>query len=163
LFSASSAACETTVKICEAACYRRRVRMRTVLLVMACSACGSSSPAPSTSSDAGVSSFTFTADYMLDSTITSASVGSASYTGGETIDVDLQFASYAAAHGSGLTVLIVAGTQTGSYTITPTCPMGCTNASGERLDAEISWQGGVIETDIGGSCDSPGNACGWAE
>lgn len=136
--------------------------MRTVLLVMVCSACGSSSPPPSPSTDAGTTSFTFTADYVLDSTITSASVGSASYIGGETIHVDLDFASYAAAQASGLAVLIIAGTQTGSYTITPSCPVECTNASGETLDAEISWQGGVIETDLSGSCDSPGIACGWA-
>jgi hypothetical protein len=36
--------------------------------------------------------------------------------------------------------------------------VGCTNASGEMLDAEISWQGGVIETDVSGSCDSPAMA-----
>jgi hypothetical protein len=133
--------------------------MRTILLVLVCGACDASSPSPA--SDAATS--TFTAAYMLDSTITTASVGSASYSGGQTIHVDLQFASYAASQGAGLTVLIVAGTQTGSYTITPNCPPGCTNASGEMLDAEISWQGGVIETDLGGGCDSPGNACGWAE
>jgi hypothetical protein len=64
---------------------------------------------------------------------------------------------------SGLSALVVAGTETGAFAITPNCPVGCTNASSEMLDAEISWQGGVIVTDVSGSCDSPGNACGWAE
>jgi hypothetical protein len=131
-----------------------------LLLVTACGACGGTSPSPA--SDAATS-FTFTADYALDSTITSAQIGSASYNAGETIHIDLEFASYAASQGSGLAVLVVSGTDTGAFAITPSCPVGCTNASGEMLDAEVSWQGGVIVTDVGGSCDSPGNACGWAE
>jgi hypothetical protein len=109
------------------------------------------------------SSFTFTADYILDSTITSANLGSASYSGGQTIHVDRTFASYAASQGSGLAVVVTSGTNTGAFAITPSCPSGCTNASAEMLDADVSWQGGVIVTDESGSCDSPGNACGWAE
>ncbi|HEX4454208.1 MAG TPA: hypothetical protein VH143_25265 [Kofleriaceae bacterium] len=135
--------------------------MRTILLVIACGACGGSSPAPA--SDDAASSFTFTADYVLDSTITSASVGSASYSGGETIHISLEFTSYAASQGSGLPVLVVAGTETGAFAITPSCPVGCTDASDERLDAEVSWQGGVIVTDLSGDCDSRSNVCGWAE
>ena len=128
---------------------------------MVCAGCTHASPS-AVQPDAA-SSFTFTADYVLDSTITSALVGSASYIGGQAIHVDLDFESYAASQGSGLAVLVTAGTDTGVFAIKPSCPSGCTNASAEMLDADVSWQNGVIVTDESGSCDSPGNSCGWAE
>ncbi|HEY1817414.1 MAG TPA: hypothetical protein VGL61_09555 [Kofleriaceae bacterium] len=135
--------------------------MRSVILMIMCGACGGVG-SPSTS-DAAPSSFTFEADYVLDATVTSAYVGSASYSTGQTIHVDLEFASYAASQGSGLAVLVVAGSESGAFAITPNCPVGCTDASHEMLEAEIGWQGRVIETDVSGSCVSAADGCGWAE
>jgi hypothetical protein len=139
--------------------------MRSVLLAIALAACGASSshaPADAVPID-GPRQFTFTASYMLDSTITSASLGSTTYASGETIKVDLVFASYAASQGSGLTVQVVAGSNAGSFVIAANCPAGCTDAFGEQDDEIVSWANEVIVTDEGGSCDSPGHACGWAE
>jgi hypothetical protein len=136
------------------------------LFAIALVACGSSSshtPADAPPIDAP-RQFTFTAGYMLDSTITSATLGSANYTSGNTIKVDLVFASYAASQGAGLTVQVVAGSNSGSFAIVPDCTSSCPNAFGEELDAIVSWANEVIVTDEGGFCDAPGsNGCGFAD
>ena len=102
---------------------------------------------------------------MLDSTITAAYLGSASYGSGETIHVEIVFASYAASQqGSGLAVQVVSGSDTGGFAIKPDECLGvCANAHGETLSASVGWANEVIVTDEGGYCDSPGNSCGWAD
>ncbi len=139
------------------------MRVAIALALVACGTSSTSAPADAPPIDAP-RQFTFTAGYALDSTISSATLGSASYASGDTIKVDLVFASYAASQGSGLTVQVAAGSDTGSFVIVPSCPPGpCSNAFGEELDAIVSWANEVIVTDEGGYCDSPGNACGWAD
>ncbi len=128
---------------------------------MLIAACSSAPTAPSP--DAPVP-FTFTGDYKLDATITSAYVGSASYAGGDTIRVELDFPSYAASQGSGLAVLLTSGTQTGAFAITPKCPGDCTpNVSTETLSATLSWQASGPELDdIEGNCTTGSGGCGFA-
>ncbi|HEX4455207.1 MAG TPA: hypothetical protein VH143_30310 [Kofleriaceae bacterium] len=136
--------------------------MRFAVLV-ACAAC-SSTPTASPTPDAPVP-FTFTGDYKLDATITSADVGSASYASGDTIHVDLDFPSYAASQGSGLAVVVVSGTQTGVFAITPQCPSPCSqDPSTETITATLSWAASGPELDdFEGNCVSGSNGCGWAE
>jgi hypothetical protein len=110
--------------------------------------------------------FAFTGDYALDATITSATVGSASYAGGDTIHVVLDFASYAASQGSGLAVLVVSGVQTGAFAITPQCPSPCTHdVTTEMLSANVTWStSGPIVTPIDGTCmTADGSGCGFAD
>src|SRR5580704_17472894 len=85
----------------------RRLRvdqLMRMLLAIACVACGGP---PATPPHDATTEFTFAGAYTLDSTITSALVGSASYSTGQTIHVDRSFSSYAEAQGSSLTVTIV--------------------------------------------------------
>jgi hypothetical protein len=137
--------------------------MRFAVLV-ACAACSSSPATTPPPPDAPVP-FTFTGDYKLDSTITSAQLGSASYASGATIHVELEFVSYAASQGSGLAVLIVSGMQTGAFAITPQCPSPCSqDPSTETITATLSWVASGPELDdVEGSCVSGSNGCGWAE
>jgi hypothetical protein len=125
-------------------------------------ACSSRQTAPSP--DASIA-FTFSGDYTVDATITSAYVGSASYASGDTIHVELDFPSYAASQGSGLAVLIVSGTQTGAFAITPQCPSPCSqDPSTETITATLSWVASGPELDdVEGNCVSGSNGCGWAE
>ncbi|HEY3801670.1 MAG TPA: hypothetical protein VGL61_03650 [Kofleriaceae bacterium] len=133
------------------------------LVVIMCAACGGQMAAPPDAS----TSFTFMADYTLDSTITSAIVGSASYATGQTVHFELTYPSYGAAQGSATTMTVTAGSATGSVTITPACPDAC----GDSLtivsySATVSWQGGPIVTVEGGYCSAPGSSgsgCGFAD
>ena len=114
-----------------------------------------------------VDELTFTADYALDSTITSASVGSASYASGQTVHFELTYPSYGAAQGSATTMTIAAGSATGSVTITPARPDSCGDAlTIVSYSATVSWQGQPIVTVDGGYCSAPGSsgsACGFAD
>jgi hypothetical protein len=134
--------------------------MKCAFVLMA--ACSS---APATTTPDATVPFTFTGDYKLDSTITSAQVGSASYASGDTIHVELELASYAAAQGSELAVLIVSGTQTGAFAITPQCPSPCSqDPSTETITATLTWVASGPELDdFEGNCVSGSNGCGWAE
>jgi hypothetical protein len=133
------------------------------LVVLMCAACGGPMSAPPDAS----TSFTFTADYMLDSTITSAIVGSASYATGQTVHFELTYPSYAAAQGSATTMTVAAGSATGSVTITPACPDSCGDAlTIVSYSATVSWQGQPIVTVESGYCSMPGgsgSACGFAD
>jgi hypothetical protein len=132
------------------------------VLAVACVACSSTTTAPA-SPDATVP-FSFTGDYKLDATITSALVGSASYATGDTIHVALDFPSYAAAQGSGVAVLVTSGPQTGVLAITPMCPSDCPDdPSTETITATLSWASGPQLEDFEGMCRDAGSGCGWAD
>jgi hypothetical protein len=137
--------------------------VKLLLVGIACAACGSQT----TAQPDAQSSFTFTADYMLDSTITSAVVGSASYTSGQTIHFELMFPSYAVAQGSAMTMTVTSGSGAGSVTVTPACPDSCGNAlTIVSYSAIVSWQGEPIVTVESGFCSMPGgsgSACGFAD
>ncbi len=106
------------------------------LFAIACVACGG----PSTTPRDATSEFTFAGAYVLDSTVTSALVGSASYSAGQTIH-DLEFSSYTEALGSALTVTITSGLDTGAFVITPDCPYSCGEVLSVSLSATVSWEG----------------------
>jgi hypothetical protein len=137
--------------------------VKLLLVGIACAACGS----PTTTQPDAQSSFTFTADYMLDSTITSAVVGSASYTSGQTIRFELTYPSYAAARGSAMTMTVISGSDAGSVTVSPVCPDSCGDAlTIVSYSATVSWEGQPIVTVDGGYCSMPGgsgSACGFAD
>jgi hypothetical protein len=131
-----------------------------MLLAIACVACGGP---PATPPHDATTEFTFAGAYTLDSTITSALVGSASYSTGQTIHVDRSFSSYAEAQGSSLTVTIVSGPDTGAFAITPDCPYSCGDVLSVSLSATVSWEAGPIVTDDSGYCGGGGSACGFAD
>jgi hypothetical protein len=135
-------------------------------MLAACAACAACGGQTTPALDAATS-FTFTADYTLDSTITSALLGSASYASGQTIHFALTYPSYAAAQGSAMTMTVAAGSDTGSVTITLACPDSCGDAlTIVSYSATVSWQGEPIVTVEGGYCSAPagsGSACGFAD
>ncbi|HEY1546180.1 MAG TPA: hypothetical protein VGG28_00100 [Kofleriaceae bacterium] len=139
------------------------------LIALACVACSSPAVAPDAPTADAATAFTFVGDYMLDSTITSATLGSASYASGETIHEQLVFASYVAAQASPLVVDVTQGSASATFEIVAhNCLGACANASSEMVDATVSWGGsaGAIITDVGGSCaalGSDGGGCGWAD
>jgi hypothetical protein len=139
--------------------------MRAAMFVafVACMACTGKTPSPP---DAATS-FMFTADYSLDSTITSATVGSASYASGQTIHFQMTYPSYTVAQGSAMTMTVTAGSDTGALTITPACPDSCGDALAVvSYSATVSWEGQPIVTVDSGYCSMPGgsgSACGFAD
>jgi hypothetical protein len=130
------------------------------LLAIACVACSSPTPPP----DAAPTNFTFDGSYTIDSTVTSVVIDGTSYASGDTADLQLAFPSYAAAQGSAITMTVTAGSDSGSATITPDCPVTCGDALiNVSFTATVSWQGQPVVTIGHGFCSMVGGSgCGFA-
>jgi hypothetical protein len=132
------------------------------LLAIACVACSSS---PTTPPIDASTTFTFSANYTVDSTVTSVVVGGSSYSAGDTILLQPTYPSYEAAEGSAITMTVTAGSDTGSATITPDCPVSCGgDLVAATLSATVSWQGQpVITVNYGHCVRVGGSGCGFTD
>ena len=138
--------------------------LRFVLVSIACVACSSTA----SSTDAYPSNFTFVGDFAIDPPIDSAMFGSANYVAGQTIHIELTYASYAASQGSSELIVVTASGVTATLSVGPFCDVQpCPNAGApyhEDIQGTVEWSPGSSGPQIQdqGTCyTTTGVACGW--
>jgi hypothetical protein len=139
------------------------VKLPALLAAVLCAACS-----PTLVTRDAPSGFDFEGDFRLDTTIDGATLGSASYTGGQTIHVALTFASYAGSQGSGASIEVEAHGETSMFIAGPFCELqGCSGAGTPYREIEqavVIWNLGsnapVIQDQ--GTCETTAGSCAWS-
>jgi hypothetical protein len=141
----------------------RRFGQLGVAVLVVSTACGG----PNALAPDAPSGFEFVADYMLDPTIDTATLGSASYVGGQTVHVDLTYTSFdAAGSASPETLQLASGSKTAALTIGPSCPSTCAASQlipyREVDEWTVIWNAPDAEPEPEGtiSCETPTDNCG---